>query len=666
MTEGLYTEPAILDTIESFLALADEMSFETAAQQIRAEYEACVNANFQLLVVGEEKTGKSRLINALLGEPDLLPVDTHPATSTVYKVMYGPTKKYKIFFNPKVNPKDPSDLEEVPPIVTTDPGTLKAYGTYDENPENAQQVARIEVYLPNNLLQSGVVINDTPGLGRICAEFDEIPFQQAITADAICFVVDSVTAPATTTDMDSLEKLLKIATSYQARKPSLCFVQTHIDLASVEEVSTYQSRNLNTIRERLGTYLIEPGAEIPYFPVSSKLKEFADAASEDNFALHLKASGFEPLLAFFESALQEKREDLARGLLEPIKFVTREVLQRSIANEQRLFDVISAAKDKSAWDEYTRIVNKKLIKWEEEAFQPFVVNLEHKMTELQDDLNYQLQMELASDGTNPTISDIITKLKNRNVTVSTIRQDAEYIGEQCLYTWERIVQESLTQYVEGMECFFRENNEFLLLSWDDISDLAPEDVRFSSKELQLSARDIFEEVLQIHHGCALVITGLSIADLVFSGAAVAAEGSVVAAAGGVAAATGPAALLILAAIAVASFMIWRHYKKNELIGTYAELEEALNQMASSAYRQAARQSASLCNDCSKMVKDNLRKLKKTVRQKFEDDCSAAKQAYDADSEANRRRAETLSERAARVQELLSTLNRLLGDQAASN
>ena len=666
MTESLFTRADVQRTIQNFLDLTDEMNFETAVQQIRAEYEARANANFQVLVVGEEKTGKSHLINALLGEPDLLPVDTHPATSTVYKVMYGDTKVYKIFFNPRINPEDPSELEEVPPIVTTDPAELKKYGTHNENPENTQEVARIEIYLPNNLLKSGVVINDTPGLGRICSEFDEIPFQQVITADAICFVVDSVTAPATTVDMDNLKKFLEIATHYQARKPSLCFVQTRIDIASEEEVSTYQHRNLETIRKSIGTYFSEPEEEIPYFPVSSRRKEFANAASEEDSISYLEASGFNPLLTFFQNAFQEKREYLALELLEPIRFVTREVLQRGITHEQRLFDAVRDAKDKAALDEHIRIMNEKLAIWEEDIFEPFLVNLEHKMRELQDDLDYRLQTELASDGNNPTISNLIAELKKRNVTASTIRHDADYIGERCVYTWERVVQKSLTQYVEGMDAFFRENDHLLLSVWEDVSDLVPAEVELPSKKLQLSDRDLFEEVMQIGRGAAWVMTGFSLAELVLSGTAIASQvGSGTAIASQVsiaatgAAAMGPGVLVVLAAVAVASFIVWRHYKKKELLGTYAELEEALNQMASSAYKKAARQSASLCNDCNKTVKDNLRNLRQTVRQKLEADCSAARQACEAEAEANQRRSKTLREQATRVQELLDTLNKIL-------
>ena len=58
---------------------------------------------FRLVVMGEIKKGKSSFINALLGEPDLLPTASDVATSTVFKLIYGPQKRFKVFFQPDVD-----------------------------------------------------------------------------------------------------------------------------------------------------------------------------------------------------------------------------------------------------------------------------------------------------------------------------------------------------------------------------------------------------------------------------------------------------------------------------------------------------------------------------------------------------------------------------------
>lgn len=53
---------------------------------------------FRLVVMGEIKKGKSSFINALIGEADLLPTSSDVATSAVFKVIHGPSRKYKVFF----------------------------------------------------------------------------------------------------------------------------------------------------------------------------------------------------------------------------------------------------------------------------------------------------------------------------------------------------------------------------------------------------------------------------------------------------------------------------------------------------------------------------------------------------------------------------------------
>ena len=51
---------------------------------------------FRLVVMGEIKKGKSSFINALLGEPNLLPTASDVATSTVFKLIYR--RKNPCFF----------------------------------------------------------------------------------------------------------------------------------------------------------------------------------------------------------------------------------------------------------------------------------------------------------------------------------------------------------------------------------------------------------------------------------------------------------------------------------------------------------------------------------------------------------------------------------------
>jgi ribosome biogenesis GTPase A len=87
----------VLQVVRNFLKLVDGPKEGEAAGRIQSELEQYRRGLFRLVVVGEIKKGKSSFINALLGEPYPLPVMSDVATSTVFKVTYGDTRKYKVF-----------------------------------------------------------------------------------------------------------------------------------------------------------------------------------------------------------------------------------------------------------------------------------------------------------------------------------------------------------------------------------------------------------------------------------------------------------------------------------------------------------------------------------------------------------------------------------------
>src|SRR6056297_2159248 len=82
------------------LSLAKELIEPRQADEILADLRRLNRGIFRLVVMGEIEKGKSSFINALLGEPELLPTSSDIATSTVFKLIYGPERKYKVFFLP--------------------------------------------------------------------------------------------------------------------------------------------------------------------------------------------------------------------------------------------------------------------------------------------------------------------------------------------------------------------------------------------------------------------------------------------------------------------------------------------------------------------------------------------------------------------------------------
>jgi predicted GTPase len=253
---------------------------------------------FRLVVMGEIKKGKSSFINALLGQPDLLPTASDVATSTVFKIMYGTERRFKIFFLPDVDTNRRPEPKEI------EPSDLRDYGTEAGNKGNKRGVDFIGLELPHPLLKDGLVIVDTPGVGGLFKAHRDITWRYAPNADAICFVLDSVESVISHDEMSFLKELTQKVTK------KIFFVQTKTDAADIEQWRGWEKRN----REHLLKHLCITQERLLYFPVSSKRKAVADkqnsaaeTADQQKSLRSLDRSGFAPVLKFLSQGLMEQK-----------------------------------------------------------------------------------------------------------------------------------------------------------------------------------------------------------------------------------------------------------------------------------------------------------------------------------------------------------------------
>jgi hypothetical protein len=105
--------------------------------------------------IGQFKRGKSTLLNALIGHP-VLPSGVVPVTSVPTVIRRGDRLAARVrFHNATWTNISVSDLEE--------------YVSERKNPENAKGVDGVEIFAPSPLLESGMCLVDTPGLGSVFA-----------------------------------------------------------------------------------------------------------------------------------------------------------------------------------------------------------------------------------------------------------------------------------------------------------------------------------------------------------------------------------------------------------------------------------------------------------------------------------------------------------------
>lgn len=149
-------------------------------------------SRFYLVFLGQFKRGKTTLINSFLGR-ELLPTGVLPLTSIVTIVSYGATPSARVRF--ASGNSDEILLEELP-----------AYVTECGNPRNKKGVREVEVFDPAPLLESGVCLVDTPGIGSAFEHNTQAAYEFVPRVDAAIFIF-SPESPLSQTELDFLHHI---------------------------------------------------------------------------------------------------------------------------------------------------------------------------------------------------------------------------------------------------------------------------------------------------------------------------------------------------------------------------------------------------------------------------------------------------------------------------
>lgn len=143
------TVPRLLD----LATLAAQIDSEQIASEAEDLAERVAEGRFFVACVGQFKRGKSTLIDALLGE-SILPTGFVPVTTVPTVVRYGNTRSARV--RTADGAWQQIGLHE-----------LEQYVSEEHNPENVKGIAGAEVFVPSQLLATGMCLVDTPGLGSV-------------------------------------------------------------------------------------------------------------------------------------------------------------------------------------------------------------------------------------------------------------------------------------------------------------------------------------------------------------------------------------------------------------------------------------------------------------------------------------------------------------------
>ncbi|MGH9269709.1 MAG: dynamin family protein [Ilumatobacteraceae bacterium] len=246
----------------------------------------------RVLVVGEFKQGKSMLINALIGS-SVCPVDDDVATSVPTVVRYGPTRRTTVV---SAQPNDGGDGDQPgsgsAPVETEVPlDELDQYVAELGNPDNRRRLVRAEVALPQGLLERGLVLVDTPGVGGIGSSHAATTIGELPLADAVLMVSDAG-QEYSEPEIEFLRQATKLC-------PNVACVLTKIDL----HPRWQQIAELDRI------HLSNAGVNVPLLAVSSTVR--LHALSRKDRELNAE-SGFPKLVGYLQRYVIDGVDELAR------------------------------------------------------------------------------------------------------------------------------------------------------------------------------------------------------------------------------------------------------------------------------------------------------------------------------------------------------------------
>ncbi len=128
--------------------------FPTFIQWLEDRLSIWSQPNWRVGMIGVTSSGKSTLINALLGDK-LLPSGVRPSSNTLVMCAHGDRKEAVVHF------ENSSKASHIHQSIAEN---LSRYSDEAHNPGNTYGVAQIDLYCPDFLPGKGISLVDTPGL----------------------------------------------------------------------------------------------------------------------------------------------------------------------------------------------------------------------------------------------------------------------------------------------------------------------------------------------------------------------------------------------------------------------------------------------------------------------------------------------------------------------
>lgn len=348
--------------LEQKVRVCREIAEKTGLDGLKTTLDDIINQYasplFQVMFVGRYSTGKSSVINALLGQ-DILPSGTIPTTKVLTWLLNG--EEDAVLCETDDNKLVPSSIDKL-----KDPS--------DENQLN--HCNNIFIMTQNPMLEAGVAIIDTPGLSDVNKSTVELTESAIESADAVIYVMDTYVSSS---DKDFLSGLVK-----KGKTHNLFVVVNKIDSVPKEEREEFLAERIKLLGD------LSIAANI--YPLSAIKTEFKPLL--DKFR--------EALVCYLANGMKEARNASIEGRLNSALDMEHDVcvksqeLQKQNEQEkekarhkmnedaQKIHDAIHSISSK-ADSEVSRVEETVLFNWQ------------RKLRAMQEEINVKIDSARAED-----------------------------------------------------------------------------------------------------------------------------------------------------------------------------------------------------------------------------------------------------------------------------
>lgn len=195
----LENKNSVINCLERSEQFFEKYGYEHELEMCKYQAESVKNGEFTIVLVGEFSSGKSTLLNALMGDK-LLPSFSNETTATVNFLKHK--NKSQHGEGGRVYYKDGTEKE----IEVADFETISKYVSTESDENVAQTISHLDLYLDSKFLENNVTLVDSPGLNGIADGHREITEEQIQKSSASIFVFNA-NQPGSNSDFEFLKNL---------------------------------------------------------------------------------------------------------------------------------------------------------------------------------------------------------------------------------------------------------------------------------------------------------------------------------------------------------------------------------------------------------------------------------------------------------------------------